>query len=93
MEREDVEAYEPEEVEQQEQVEMVEFADAQHFEVRTITPQDWARVNVQDGKLAHWYRGNNFRLPRGDFDFLTETEFRQYILGDPRLRLVRVEAE
>lgn len=72
---------------------MVEFTDAQHFEVRTITPQDWAKAGVEDGQLVHWHRGNNFRLPRSTFDFLSKTQFDQYILGDPRLVLVTETAE
>ena len=82
-----------EEAEERETVEMVEYADAQHFEIRTLTPQDWARVNVQDGKLVHWHSGNKFRVLRSEFDFLTEAEFTQYILGDPRMRLVQVKVE
>ena len=69
-------------------VEYVEYADAHHFEVRTITVPDWEKLNVKDGKLVHWYSGNNFRVPREVFDFLTEQQFGLYILADPRLRLV-----
>jgi len=69
-------------------VEYVEYADAHHFEVRTITVLDWEKLNVEDGKLVHWYSGNNFRVPREVFDFLTEQQFSLYILADPRLRLV-----
>lgn len=74
--------------EEQKPAEMVLFRDAFHFEVRTITPQDWAKAGVQEGKLLHWHQGNNFRIPRSEFDFLTEAEFAAYILADPRLVLV-----
>lgn len=73
------------------EVEMVEYADAQHFEIRTLTPSDWLKVGVQDGKLIHWHKGNDFRVPRSEFDFLSEDQFAQYVLGDPRIRLVTVE--
>jgi hypothetical protein len=69
-------------------VEYVEYANAQHFEVRTITVRNWEDLNVEDGKLVHWYSGNNFRVPREEFDFLTEQQFSLYILADPRLQLV-----
>ena len=69
-------------------VEFVEFTDAQHFEVRTITQQDWNRLGVEDGKVIHWHRGNKFRVPRSEFDFLTEEQFGRYILADARLIVV-----
>lgn len=68
--------------------EYVEYADAYHFEVRTITPQNWRALGIEDGKLIHWFPGNNFRVPRADLDFLTEDQFNQYVLADPRMRLV-----
>lgn len=66
----------------------VVYRDAQHFEIRTFTVQDWAKVGVKDGKLLHFYTGNKHRVARSEFDFLTEDEFAAYILSDPRLELV-----
>lgn len=73
-------------------VQVVRFKDAQHFEVRTLTPSDWLKVGVEDGQLIHWHKGNNFQVPVEEFKkFLTEDQFNQYILGDPRMELVEVE--
>lgn len=69
-------------------VEVVALRDAQHFEVRTITPQNWAKLGIEDGPLIHWHVGNNFRVPRSDFDFLDEDQFSRYILADNRLEVV-----
>lgn len=74
--------------EAEEPVEWVEYTDAQHFEIRTLTPGDWLRVGVEEGKLIHWHKGNNFRVARSEFDFLSEDQFNQYVLGEPRMRLV-----
>lgn len=67
----------------------VEYADAQHFEIRTITPHDWQKAGVEGGKLLHWHKGNGHRVPLGDvMAFLTEDQFNSMILADPRFRVI-----
>jgi hypothetical protein len=71
-----------------EQKKWVVYREAQHFEIRTITPQDWAKAGVVDGKLLHWHKGNDFRVPLEDLGFLSEGQIQQYILSEPRFAIV-----
>jgi len=75
---------------EREGTEMVRWKDAQHFEIRTLTEQNWSKLGVEDGKTVHWYKGNDFMVPRSDLDFLTEDQFNLYILGDGRFEVVTV---
>jgi hypothetical protein len=67
----------------------VEYQNAQHFEIRTITPQDWAKAGVEEGKLLHWHKGNSFRVPLEELQaFLSEGQIQQYILSEARFAIV-----
>lgn len=67
----------------------VQWKDAQHFEIRTITPQDWAKVGIENGRTVHWYAGNKFRVPLEDLlAFLNRGQLAQYVLSEPRFEIV-----
>jgi len=67
----------------------VVYRDAQHFEIRTITPQDWTKAGVEGGKLLHWHKGNDFRVPLEDLSaFLDKGQIERYILSEPRFAIV-----
>lgn len=67
----------------------VVYKDAQHFEIRTITVQDWAKAGVEGGRLLHWHKGNDFRVKLEDLTaFLSEGQIQQYILSEPRFAIV-----
>jgi hypothetical protein len=81
--------HEPDEAEEKKAPQKwVVYKDAQHFEIRTITPKDWAKVGVEDGKLLHWHKGNDFRVPLEELGFLSEGQIQQYILSEPRFAIV-----
>ena len=65
------------------------WKDAQHFEIRTFTPQDWAKVGVENGRTLHWHKGNSFRVSLEEvLGFLTKAQIDQYILTEPRFEIV-----
>lgn len=66
----------------------VVYKDAMHFDVRSISKADWAKVGVADAPTITWDTANGHRVPLEDFGFLSEDEFSRFILADARLEVV-----
>jgi len=71
-----------------EPVEWVVYKDAQQFEERVLSTNDWARVGVTDAPTVRWDASNKHRVRKSDLDFLDEEQFRRFILDDPRFEVV-----
>lgn len=72
--------------------EWVEYRPIPGLDYREISTADWklAGVNVEEQGAGYlrWDAGNDWRVPRGMLDFLTEGQFQQYILNDGKFRVV-----
>lgn len=62
------------------------------LDYREISIKDWelAGVNAdeQGAGYVRWDAGNDWRVPRGMLDFLTEGQFQQFILKDGKFKVV-----
>jgi hypothetical protein len=72
--------------------EWVEHRPIPGLDYREISIADWqkAGVNVEEQGAGYvrWDAGNDWRIPRGMLDFLTEGQFQQHILNDGRFKVV-----
>ncbi len=62
------------------------------LDYREISVKDWQRAGVnveeQGAGYVRWDAANDWRIPRGMLDFLSEGQFNQFILKDGRFRVV-----
>jgi hypothetical protein len=56
------------------------------FETRMITQEDWRRVGV-DHEDVSWDSSNNWSVDRATFSFLSDEQFKQYILLDGKFTI------
>jgi hypothetical protein len=59
---------------------------------REISTRDWERAGVspeQNPGYVRWDAGNDWSVPRGMLDFLSEGQFNQFILGDGQFQVGR----
>jgi hypothetical protein len=57
---------------------------------REISTRDWERAGVspeQNPGYVRWDAGNDWSVPRGMLDFLSEGQFNQFILGDGQFQV------
>jgi len=72
--------------------EWVQYKPQAGVDYREISVADWKKsgVNVEEQGAGYvrWDPANDWSVPRGMLDFLTEAQFNQFILGDGRFEVV-----
>lgn len=70
---------------------VLRWRDANPFEERQLTPEDWKTLGVEEGALVRWNTANGFSVPRHALDFADDAALHRLLSAESRFAFVDPE--